>query len=107
MPIVDKSSKVKHVTFEEEEVETKAEEYVAITEDEIRTDVRKEKTHKRPKVKMPKNVSILVDDENVTYLEENRRKKIKVGHSQNFKASSEDHSENSKERREIITSELI
>ena len=76
MPLVDKSSKGRHVTFEDEEVETDAEEYVAITEDDIRTDVRKEKSHKRPKVTMPMNVFVLVNDENV------RRKKMKVEHSQ-------------------------
>ena len=101
--LVDKSSKGRHVTYEEEEVETEAEEYVAITEDEIRTDVRKDKIHKKPKQKMPKNVFILVDDEDVTYLEEKRRKKIKVDHSKKVMANSIDLSENSKERREIIT----
>ena len=107
MSIVDKSRKARHVTFEDEEVETYAKEYVSITEDEIRTDVIKEKSHKIPKEKMPKNVSTLVNDEDVTYVEENlitdRRKKLKVDHSQKFMASSEDPSENSKGSREIIT----
>ena len=90
MLLVDKSSKDRHVTFEYEEVETNVEEYVSITEDDIRTDVIKEKSHKRPKVKVPKNLSGLVDDENVTYLEEKRMKKIKIDHSQIVKANNED-----------------
>lgn len=76
MPLVDKSSKGRHITFEDEEVETNIEEYVFVTEDEIGTDVRKEKSRKRPKVTMPKNVSVLVNDENFM------RKKSKVKHSQ-------------------------
>jgi len=103
MSIVDRSNKARHVTFQEEEVEIEVEVYVSITEDEIGTDVRKEKSHKIPKVKMPKNASVIVDDEDVIYLEEKRRKKIKVEHSQKVKANSEDPSENSKESREIIT----
>ena len=101
--ILDKASKARHVTFKEDEVEIDAEEYVVITKDEIRTDVREEKSNKWPKVKIPKNVFVLVDDVNVTELEEKRRKKIKVGHSQIVKANSEDSSENSKESKEIIT----
>jgi len=109
IPIVDKTSKDRQVTFEDEEVETEveAEEYVAITKDEIRTDVRKEKINKIPKAKMPKNVFVLVDDEDVTYVEETviteRRKKLKVDHSQKVMASSEDPTENQKGRRKIIT----
>ena len=95
---MDKSSKGRQVTFEDKEVETDVEEYVAmITEDDIRINSRKEKSHKRPKVTMLKNVSVLVDDENV------RRKKMKVEHSQVVISNSEDPSENSKESREIIT----
>ena len=75
--LVDKSSKGRQVTFENDEVETDSEAYVTITEYDSGT----EKSHKRPKVKMPKNVSVLVNDENDTYLEEKRRKKIKVDHS--------------------------
>lgn len=52
---------------------------------------------------MPKMVSVLVDDEDVTYHEEKTRKKIKVYHFQNFKANSEDPSEYSEESKEIIT----
>ena len=69
-PLVDKSSKGKQVTFEDDEVETDSEAYVAITEDDIGT----EKSHKRPKVTMPKNKSVTVNDENVM------KKKSKVGH---------------------------
>ena len=49
MSIVDKSNKDRQVTFEGEEVEIYVEEYVSITEDEIRIDVRKEKSQKIPK----------------------------------------------------------
>ena len=87
MPLVDKSRKGIQVTFEDEEVEIDTKEYVAITENGIGTDVRKEKIHKRPKVTMPRIVSILVNDENV------RRKKIKVEHSQVVITNNEDPSE--------------
>ena len=49
--LVDKSSKGKQLTFEDDEVEIDSEAYVAITEDDIGT----EKSRKRPKVTMPKN----------------------------------------------------
>ena len=52
-PPVDKSSKGKQVTFENDEVEIDNETYVVITEDDIGT----EKSHKKPKVTMPKNNS--------------------------------------------------
>jgi len=52
---------------------------------------------------MPKNFYTLVDDEDVTYLEEKRRRKLKVDHSQKVMANSEDPNENSKERKEITT----
>ena len=97
MPLLDKSSKGRHVTFEDEKVETNTEEYVVITKDDIGTDVRMERRHKRWKVTMPRNVSALVNDENV------RRMKSKVEHSQVVNTNSEDLSETSKERREIIT----
>ena len=98
---MDKSSKGRQVTSKDEEVETNTEEYVSITKDDISTDVRKEKSHKRPNVKIPRNVYVIVNDEN---LEEKRRKKMKVDHYQIVKANSEYPSENSKESREIITS---
>ena len=41
MPLVDKSSKGKQVTFEGNEVESESEAYVAVTEDDIGT----EKSH--------------------------------------------------------------
>ena len=44
-PLVDKSSKGKQVTFEDDEVEIDNEAYVAITEDDIGT----EEGRKRPK----------------------------------------------------------
>ena len=69
---MDKSIKGRQVAFEDEEVETNTEEYVFVTEDDIGTDVRKEKSRKRPNETMPKNVSILVNDENVM------RKKLKL-----------------------------
>ena len=53
-PLVDKSSKGKQVTFEDDEVEIDNEAYVAITEDDIGT----EEGRKRPKVTMPKNRSL-------------------------------------------------
>jgi len=49
MPVVDQSNKGRHITFENEEDEV--EEYVAIIENEITTNVGKEKSHKRPKKK--------------------------------------------------------
>lgn len=52
---------------------------------------------------MAKNVSVLFDDEDVTYLEENKRKKIKVDHLKKFKAIYEYPGENLKEIGEIIT----
>ena len=60
-PLVDKSSKGKQVTFKDDEVEIDSEAYVAITEDDIGT----KKSHKKPKVTMPKNKSVTVNDENV------------------------------------------
>lgn len=51
---MDKSSKGKQVTFENDEVEIDNEAYVSITEDDIGT----EKSHKKPKVIMPKNKSL-------------------------------------------------
>ena len=54
MSIEDKSSKGRQVIFKDEEVETDAEEYVSIIEDDIRTDVQKEKSHERPEVTMPR-----------------------------------------------------
>ena len=49
----DQCSKARHVTFQNEEVEFEAEdeECVSITEDQIRTDVRKDKSHKKTKKK--------------------------------------------------------
>ena len=49
-PLVDKSSKGRQVTFEDDEVETSSEACVTITKDDIGT----EKSRKRPKVTMPK-----------------------------------------------------
>lgn len=49
MPLVDKCSKGIHVSFEDEEVETDPEEYVVVIEDDIGTEIRKEKSHKRQK----------------------------------------------------------
>lgn len=65
---MDKSSKGRQVTFEDEEVETGSEEYVVVTEDDNGT----EKRCKRPKLTMPKNKYVPVNDENVM------RKKNKV-----------------------------
>ena len=97
MPQMDKSSKGRHVTFEDEEVEVDTEEDVVVTEDDIGTDVRKEKIHKIPKVTMPKNKSVLVNGENVM------RNKSKVEHSKVVITNSQDPSETSRESREIIT----
>lgn len=90
MPLVDKSRKGRHVTFEDKEIEIDTEEYVVVTEDDIGTNVRKHKSHKRAKVTMPRNVSVLVNDENIW------RKKSKVEHSQVVITNSEDCSETSK-----------
>ena len=89
MPPVDKSSKGKQVTFEDDEVETDSEAYVAITEDDIGT----EKSRKRPKVTMPKNKSV----------ENAMTKKSKVQDFQVVITSSQEPSETSKESKEIIT----
>ena len=70
MYIVDKSRKGRQVTFEDDKVETRSEEYVVVTENDIGT----EKSRKRPKVIIPKNKSVSVNDENVM------RKKSKVEH---------------------------
>ena len=86
---MDKSSKGKQVTFEDDEVEIDNEAYVAITEDDIGT----EKSRKRPKVTMPKNKSV----ENVM------TKKSKVEDFEVVITSSQEPSETSKESREIIT----
>ena len=88
-PLVDKSSKGKQVTFEDDEFEIDNEAYVAITEDDIGT----EKSHKGPKVKMPKNKSV----ENVM------TKKSKVEDFDVVITSSQEPNETSKESREIIT----
>ena len=88
-PLVDKSSKGKQVTFEDDEVETDSEAYVAITEDDIGT----EKSRKRPKVTMPKNKSV----------ENAMTKKSKVQDFQVVITSSQEPSETSKESKEIIT----
>jgi len=76
MSLVDKSNKGRHVTFEDEEVDFDTEEYVVVTKDDIGTDFLKEKRRKRPKITMPKNKFVLVNDENVM------RKKSKVEHSE-------------------------
>jgi len=88
MPLLDKSSKGKQVTSGDDEVETDSEAYVAITEDDIGT----EKSHKRPKVKMPKNKTV----ENVMM------KKSKVEDFEVVITSSQEPSETSKESKEII-----
>ena len=86
---MDKSSKGKQVTFEDDEVEINNEAYVAITEDDIGT----EEGRKRPKVTMPKNKSV----ENVM------TKKSKVEYIEVVITSSQEPSETSKKSREIIT----
>ena len=90
---MDKSSKGRHVTFEDDEVETESEAYVVVTED----DIELEKSHKRPKVTMPKNKSVTVNDENVM------KKKSIVEDFEVVITSSQEPSETSKESREIIT----
>ena len=56
---------------------------------------------------MPKNVSLLVDDDEIASIEENiitnRTKKQKITHSKKIMDNSEGPSENSKGSREIIT----
>ena len=87
--LVDKSSKGKGVTFENDEVEIDDETYVVITEDDIGT----EKSHKNPKVTMPKNNS----GGNVM------TKKSRVDDFEAVITSSQEPSETSKESRDIIT----
>jgi len=89
IPLVDKSSKGRQVTFQDDEVQTYSETYVALTKDDIGT----EKSCKRPKVTIPKNKSI----ENVMM------KKSKVKDFEVVITSSQEPSETSKESREIIT----
>ena len=86
---MDKSSKGKQVTFENDEVEIDNEAYVAITEDDIGT----EEGRKRPKVTMPKNRSL----ENVM------TKKSRVEDLEVVITNSQEPSETSKESKEIIT----
>ena len=86
---MDKSSKGKQVTFDDDAIETDSEAYIAITEDDIGT----EKSRKRPKVTTPRNKSI----ENVM------TKKSKVEDFEAVITSSQEPSETSKESREIIT----
>ena len=88
-PLVDKSSKSKQVTFDDNEVETDSEAYVVVTEDDIGT----KKSRKKPKVTTPKNKSV----ENVM------TKKCKVEYFQVVITSNQEPSETSKESREIIT----
>lgn len=105
IPIMDQSSKGKHVIFEDEDDEV--EKYVSITENDIRTDVGNEKSHKRSKIKIPSNVSLPFDDEEIAYVEENmitpRKNKSKVDHSEKIMDNNEYQSESSKGSREIIT----
>jgi len=88
-PLVDKFSKGRQATFEDDEVETDSEAYIVVTEDDIGT----KKSCKRLKVTMPKNKSV----ENVMM------KKSKVEDFEVVITSSQEHSETSKESREIIT----
>ena len=88
-PLVDKSSKGKQVTFEDDEVEIDNEAYVAITEDDIEI----VEGRKRPKVTMAKNRSL----QNV------KTKKSRVEDLEVVITSSQEPSETSKESREIIT----
>ena len=92
-PLVDKFSKCRQVTFEDDEVETNNEEYVVVTEDDIGT----KKSCKRPKVTLPKNKFVTVNDENVM------KKKSKVEHFEVVITNNHEPSETSKESREIIT----
>lgn len=108
----DQYSKGRHVTFEEEEGEFEAEdeEYVSIIEDQIRIDVTKEKRHKREK-KNPKKVSLLVDDRDITSIEENkitnRRKKLKFSHSEKTLTTMKFIVKTQKEARKSLHRELI
>ena len=86
---MDKSNKGRQVTFEDDEVETGSEAYVVVTKDDIGT----EKSRKRPKVTMPKNKSVTVNDENVM------KKKNKVEDFELVITSSKEPNETSKERR--------
>ena len=62
---VGQSSKPKHVSFED--VENKSENYVSISEEEIRTIVQKEKTDQTPKIKFSKDVSLLPHEGELVY----------------------------------------
>jgi len=88
-PLVDKYSKGKQVTFDGNEVEIDTEAYVVVTEDDIGT----KKSCKRLKVTMPKN----------EYVENVMAKKSKFEDFEVVITSSQEHSETSKESREIIT----
>ena len=62
---VGQSSKLKHVSFEGVEHETKN--YDRISEEEIRTVVQKEKTNQTPKIKIAKDVSLLPHEGELVY----------------------------------------
>ena len=97
-------NKVKHVAFED--VEAEAKKYATISE-EIRTIVEKEKRNKTPKRKMAKDISLLANDEELVYQEEDmltdKKKKSNLGQLVKVMSSSEEQTERSKGSREIIT----
>ena len=77
---VGQSNKGKHVSFEDVAIvaQAEAQKYVSITEEEVRTVVEKEKRNKTPKRKMPMDVTLPLDDEEIISVEEDmltRKKK--------------------------------
>ena len=78
--MVGQSNKGKHVSFEDVRVvaHAEAEKYVSISEEEVRTIVEKEKREKTLKRKMPMDIALPFDDEEIICIEEDmltRKKK--------------------------------
>ena len=78
--MVGQSKKGKDISFEDVEVvaQAKAQKYVSISEEEVRNIVEKEKRNKTLKIKMPMDVSLPLDDEEIISIEEDmltRKKK--------------------------------
>ena len=104
IPKVVQFSKAKCVVFVD--VKTEAENYVTISEEEIRTIVQKEERNKTPETKMAMNVSPLVDDDEIVYIEgvlTSKKKKSKFGQFVKIMGNNEHRSEISKGSKEIIT----
>ena len=78
-------------------MEHETENYDRISEEEIRNVVQKEKTNKKPKRKMTKYVSLIVDDEEFVYKKKDmlidKKNKSNVGQPVKIMSNSEEQSE--------------